>query len=72
MSFVAIDPRVRKRILTAFDTDNGDAVTGVAADQTQVICNNGDNICDGGALVLPPHLQYAADAEDAAAFVVGL
>lgn len=44
-------------------------VTG-AASKTKVLCHFGDNICDGGDLVLPMHLTYAVDAHDAAAFVV--
>ncbi|KAF2462288.1 cutinase precursor [Lineolata rhizophorae] len=52
------------------DPDNGDPVGNIAADKVQIFCNAGDNICDGGALVLPPHLAYGADAGDAADFVV--
>ena len=50
------------------DPDNGDAVQGVSAAKTQINCRTGDNICSGGALILPPHLAYGADAGKAAAF----
>ncbi|ORY56166.1 cutinase [Pseudomassariella vexata] len=50
------------------DPNNGDAVKGVSADQTKVICHTGDNICDGGTLILTPHLTYGSDANEAAAF----
>lgn len=52
--------------------DDGQAVSGLADQQQTVFCNNGDNICDGGTLVLLPHLTYGQDAEDAAAFAAGL
>ncbi|THU77233.1 cutinase [Dendrothele bispora CBS 962.96] len=52
------------------DPDNGQAVTGVSADNTKVICHNGDNICAHGDLVLPPHLTYGQDAGSAAQFIV--
>lgn len=51
------------------DPLDGTAVTG-AANNTKVICHFGDNICDGGDLILLPHLTYAMDADDAADFVV--
>lgn len=44
----------------------------MAADKTKIICHAGDNICQGGALVLAPHLTYSQDAGAAAQFVVGL
>lgn len=51
------------------DPLDGIAVTG-AAKNTKVICHFGDNICDGGDLILLPHLTYATDADDAADFVI--
>lgn len=44
-------------------------VTG-AETKTKVVCHAGDNICDGGDLVLLQHLTYSLDADDAADFVV--
>lgn len=52
--------------------DNGQAVQGVSAAKTKVFCANGDNICAGGTLVLPPHLSYGDDADAAATFLAGL
>lgn len=51
------------------DPDNGDPVGTLAADKVKVICHKGDNICDGGIIVLPPHLNYQIDAQAAAQFV---
>ncbi|TGO73850.1 hypothetical protein BELL_0326g00050 [Botrytis elliptica] len=51
------------------DPDNGDAVQGVSADKTDIICHAGDNICQGGSLILMAHLTYGMDATAAAAFV---
>ncbi|KAL0570679.1 hypothetical protein V5O48_011286 [Marasmius crinis-equi] len=63
---------VRARISAAVifgDPDFGDAVTGVPADRTDVICHQGDNICEHGTLVLPPHLNYQPDTPAAARFI---
>ncbi|TGO30073.1 hypothetical protein BPAE_0008g00650 [Botrytis paeoniae] len=51
------------------DPDNGDAVQGVSADKTDIICHAGDNICQGGSLILMAHLTYGMDTTAAAAFV---
>ncbi|KAM0815334.1 putative Cutinase [Seiridium cardinale] len=51
------------------DPDNGDAVQGVSSANTKVICHTGDNICQGGDLILAPHLTYGQDANTAASFV---
>ncbi|THU97353.1 alpha/beta-hydrolase, partial [Dendrothele bispora CBS 962.96] len=51
------------------DPDNGQPVAGVNKANTKVICHNGDNICDGGALILTPHLTYDQDATSAAKFI---
>lgn len=52
------------------DPDNGQAVTGVSAAKTLVICHEGDNICQQGDVILLPHLTYAENAAQAASFVV--
>ncbi|KAE9380672.1 carbohydrate esterase family 5 protein [Stipitochalara longipes BDJ] len=51
------------------DPDNGKAVGNVPAAKTKVICHTGDNICQGGDLILTPHLTYSTNAGEAAAFV---
>ncbi|ATZ57773.1 BccutA [Botrytis cinerea B05.10] len=51
------------------DPDNGDPVQGVSADRTDIICHAGDNICQGGSLILLAHLTYGMDTTAAAAFV---
>ncbi|KAL8396786.1 hypothetical protein RB594_003754 [Gaeumannomyces avenae] len=52
------------------DPKNGEPVAGIPASRTMIICNNGDNICSGGILVLPPHLTYGTSAGSAARFIV--
>lgn len=52
------------------DPDNPDAVAGADAAKTKVFCADGDAICAGQALVLPPHLSYGGNAGEAAQFVV--
>ncbi|KAJ7639270.1 cutinase [Roridomyces roridus] len=51
------------------DPDNGTAVAGISADNTKVICHTGDNICQHGDAILPPHLTYGENAGDAASFI---
>jgi len=51
------------------DPKKGQVVGQVAASKVKTICHIGDNICSGGSLILTPHLTYAQDASDAAAFV---
>jgi cutinase len=53
------------------DPDDGQAVAGASAANTKVICHTGDNICQGGSLILTPHLTYSQNAGEAASFVVG-
>ncbi|KAL3428069.1 cutinase [Phlyctema vagabunda] len=50
------------------DPDNGKPVEGASAATTKIICHTGDNICQGGAMILLPHLTYGNDAGTAAAF----
>ena len=52
------------------DPDNGQAVQGIGSSKVLVICHDGDNICQGGDLILLPHLTYSENAGEAAAFVV--
>ncbi|KAJ7643774.1 cutinase [Roridomyces roridus] len=51
------------------DPDDGEAVQGVPAAKTDVICHVGDDICLHGDLVLEPHLTYGVDTPAAAAFI---
>lgn len=52
------------------DPDNGKAITGLAASKVLTLCHAGDNICQGGDLILLPHLTYAEDAVTGANFAV--
>ncbi|KAJ7585417.1 cutinase [Mycena floridula] len=70
-----LSPAVSSRISAAVifgDPDNGQAVAGISAASTKVICHNGDNICAGGDLILAPHLTYGQNAQEAASFIAGL
>jgi len=42
----------------------------IPVEKVLTICHKGDNICDGGILVLPPHRNYNMDAGTAADFVI--
>ncbi|KAJ7228209.1 cutinase-domain-containing protein [Mycena pura] len=64
----AVTQRINAAVIFG-DPDNGQAVTGIAAGDTKVICHTGDNICAHGDLILPPHLTYGQDAGSAAAFI---
>ncbi|KAK1985803.1 cutinase [Colletotrichum cereale] len=52
------------------DPLGGAAVPGIDETRLLVICHTGDNICEGGDLVLSPHLDYSGDAPTAALFVM--
>ncbi|PTB78709.1 carbohydrate esterase family 5 protein [Trichoderma longibrachiatum ATCC 18648] len=54
------------------DPYNGKPVANFDAAKTLVVCHDGDNICQGGDIILLPHLTYAEDAGTAAAFVTPL
>ncbi|KAH8801264.1 cutinase [Flagelloscypha sp. PMI_526] len=51
------------------DPDNGDAFGKGLDAKSITFCRDGDNICDGGDLILPPHLAYGADTGKAATFI---
>ncbi|KAI9055949.1 hypothetical protein LZ554_000884 [Drepanopeziza brunnea f. sp. 'monogermtubi'] len=54
-----------------FGAPNDATVTlNIPPDKVWKACHPEDDICDGGMLVMPWHLTYGLDAEDAAAFVV--
>lgn len=52
------------------DPRNGDAFPGTLNNNVKTFCNDGDLICDGLPIVLPPHSTYELNAGEAAAFVV--
>jgi hypothetical protein len=41
------------------DPDNGKAVGSIPSSKVLVICHAGDNICQGGDLILAPHLTVS-------------
>ncbi|KAL9600266.1 MAG: hypothetical protein Q9219_003311 [cf. Caloplaca sp. 3 TL-2023] len=51
------------------DPDNGQPVGSIPSSKVLIICHVGDDICLGGDLILPPHLDYALNAKQAALFV---
>ncbi|KAI9743231.1 MAG: hypothetical protein M1818_003077 [Claussenomyces sp. TS43310] len=52
------------------DPDNGQPITGISSDKVKIICHAGDEICEHQDLILLPHLTYAENAKEAAAFAV--
>ncbi|KAH8667578.1 cutA, cutinase A [Tricladium varicosporioides] len=50
------------------DPLNGKPVVGASAGKTLIVCHKGDNICDGGDLILLEHLTYSQNAQQAATF----
>ncbi|KXN91448.1 Cutinase [Leucoagaricus sp. SymC.cos] len=67
-----ISPSVQNKVNSVVvfgDPDNGDGFRGVLNDRSITFCANGDNICQGGDIILPPHLSYGANAPQAAQFV---
>ncbi|KAG7095831.1 hypothetical protein E1B28_006526 [Marasmius oreades] len=64
----AVQARISAAVIFG-DPDDGEAVAGVPASRTDVICHVGDNICEHGILVLPPHLNYQQDTPAAASFI---
>lgn len=57
-------------IQTFGDPEMDQPIGNIPDTRTLIICHIGDNICEGGNLILPPHLNYAMDAGRAANFVV--
>ncbi|KAK4899416.1 hypothetical protein LTR27_003149 [Elasticomyces elasticus] len=51
------------------DPDNGEPVGSIPSSKVLIICHVGDDICLHGDLILPPHLTYAVNAQQAANFV---
>jgi cutinase len=57
------------KLTICYFIDNGQSVQGIAASKTDIICHFGDNICQGGAMILYPHLTYGMDVGSAASFI---
>ncbi|KAF7546455.1 hypothetical protein G7046_g9297 [Stylonectria norvegica] len=56
--------------VTFGDPYKSQEVKGVSADRTKIICHADDNVCQGGAMILPSHLTYGSqNAGEAASFV---
>ncbi|KAH8801988.1 cutinase [Flagelloscypha sp. PMI_526] len=43
------------------DPENGQPLGNGLDDNSTTFCNNGDAVCDGKFIILPPHLAYATD-----------
>ncbi|KAF2209302.1 carbohydrate esterase family 5 protein [Cercospora zeae-maydis SCOH1-5] len=48
---------------------NGGRIPNYPTEQTKVYCAQGDAVCDGLLVVLPPHYTYGSDAGSAAEFL---
>jgi cutinase len=53
------------------DPKNGTAINGVDASKVLTICHAADNICKGGDAISISHLNYSANAVEAAMFALG-
>lgn len=60
--------KVRAAVLFG-NPENGEAVPNVNNANTKTFCRAGDLICEGQAIVLPPHLTYGLDAGAGADFI---
>ncbi|KAK7462162.1 hypothetical protein VKT23_007765 [Stygiomarasmius scandens] len=54
------------------DPDRDRPIAGIPSNRIDIICHVGDNICDGGDLILPPHLDYQLNVPAAAQFIASL
>lgn len=61
--------RFLRVVLIYGDPDDGDPVGSIPSSKVKIICHEGDNICEGGILVLPPHTNYQIDANAGAQFI---
>jgi cutinase len=53
-----------------FGNPNGeDSVPNVDDASLEIFCSAGDLICAGQSIILPPHLAYGSDTNEAADFV---
>ncbi|TDZ51841.1 Cutinase [Colletotrichum trifolii] len=73
LAIAQLAPDVRAKVSSVVlfgDPLGGQAVEGVDGTRLLVVCHTGDNICQGGTLILDPHLNYSLDAPTAALFVM--
>lgn len=56
-------------VLIYGDPNDGDPVGTIPSSKVKIICHEGDNICEGGILVLAPHTNYQIDANAGAQFI---
>jgi cutinase len=56
-------------IVTFGDADRDETFGLVPASKADIICHDGDDICDNGINITPEHRNYEKDAPKAAAFV---
>ncbi|KAJ8071336.1 hypothetical protein OCU04_001668 [Sclerotinia nivalis] len=59
-----------KSVVMFGDPMNGTALNGVDASRVRTFCNPKDDICKGGGVILPAHLEYSAYAGTAAMFAL--
>jgi len=52
------------------DPDEGKAIPNIDASKVDTICHQGDSICQGLPIITTNHLNYAADTDSAAQFVL--
>ncbi|KAI0477056.1 putative cutinase [Xylariaceae sp. FL0804] len=52
------------------DPDSSSAVAGIDASRVDIICHDGDNICEHGDVILLQHLTYAEDCDAASDFIM--
>lgn len=50
------------------DPKNGTALNGIDPSRVMTICNPKDDICKGGDVIRPAHLEYSTNAGTAAMF----
>ncbi|KIM48563.1 carbohydrate esterase family 5 protein [Hebeloma cylindrosporum] len=65
---------VQNRVVAAVtfgDPNRDKSLPGVLQGRRKTFCAAGDLICTGSVIVLPSHLSYGANAQEAASFVVG-
>ncbi|KAJ8085215.1 hypothetical protein PM082_004009 [Marasmius tenuissimus] len=65
----AVTSRVNA-VVTFGDPFQNEPVGNIPSSNVRVVCHTGDNICEGGNLVLAPHLTYQRDVPSAADFIV--
>lgn len=69
--YTEINSETQLTVLVFGDPKNGDPVGNIPAEKVKIICNEGDNICEGGVLILDAH-NYQARAGEGAEFVAPL